>query len=554
MLAVGQIIDGKYKILEQIGQGGMSHVYLAIHEKVNKTWAIKEVAKDGLENYEILKKLHHSSLPSVVDVIEEDESILIVMDYIEGITLNKILKKEGVIPQERVMEWARQLCEVLEYLHSKNIIYRDLKPSNIILRPNGTIAVIDFGTAREFKGYKIEDTTCLGTKGYAAPEQYGGKGETDARTDIYSLGVTLYHLVTGHNPSKPPYEMKPIRQWNRQLSTGLESIIIKCTKNNPNERYQSCEEMLYDLNNINRLDYSYRLKQKIKMASFIGSSVLTLILGFTTIFAYANSLTLMTKQYESLIKETEEHFLINQEILFDKFARAIELNSSKSKAYEKMLEFVLADNLITSKEDIRINQIMGSFGEDYKTSNPKSYSKFAYKLGQGYWFFYENSSNRETLAARWFGNLVEKDSEEQWIRRAKIFVGLEEINRGLLTISTNPTGEGKTYKDYFNQMKKLLEAFVPVGDGVEDADRIATLDLYLNTISKIRGNLSVSFKEAGITKTEMLKVLDEIENYTKKMGNGNNSNILSKRQWLLGGDGAIESARVTVKTIYEGRE
>lgn len=519
MLTIGQVIDGKYKILEEIGKGGMSHVYLAVHEKLNKTWAIKEVEKNGLENLKILKKLHHKNLPSVVDVIEEEESILIVMDYIEGTTLNKILKKDKAQPQEKVIEWAKQLCEVLEYLHSKNIIYRDLKPSNIILKPDGEIALIDFGTAREFKGYKIEDTTCLGTRGYAAPEQYGGKGETDARTDIYSLGVTLYHLVTGHNPSKPPYEMKPIRQWNRQLSTGLEAIIIRCTKNNPNERYQSCEEMLYDLNNINRLDYSYRFKQRIKMASFIGSAVLTLVLGFVAIFSYAHSLTLMTKQYESLIKETEEHFLISQEILFDKFAKAIELNSSKSKAYEKMLEFVLADNLITSKEDIRINQIMGSFGEDYKNSNPKSYSKFAYKLGQGYWFFYENSSNRETLAARWFGNLVEEESEEKWIRRAKIFVGLEEINRGLLTISTNPTGEGKTYKDYFNQMKKLLEAFIPVGDGVEDADRIATLDLYLNVTSKIRGNLSRKFKEAGVTKKEMLQVLEEIARYTNQMGN-----------------------------------
>ena len=553
MLAIGQVIDGKYKILKEIGKGGMSHVYLAVHEKLNKTWAIKEVEKNGLENLKILKKLHHKNLPSVVDVIEKEESILIVMDYIEGTTLNKILKKDKAQPQEKVIEWAKQLCKVLEYLHSKNIIYRDLKPSNIILKPDGEIALIDFGTAREFKGYKIEDTTCLGTRGYAAPEQYGGKGETDARTDIYSLGVTLYHLVTGHNPSKPPYEMKPIRQWNRQLSTGLEAIIIRCTKNNPNERYQSCEEMLYDLNNINRLDYSYRFKQRIKMASFIGSAVLTLVLGFVAIFSYAHSLTLMTKQYETLIKETEEHFLISQEILFDKFAKAIELNSSKSKAYEKMLEFVLADNLITSKEDTRINQIMGSFGEDYKNSNPKSYSKFAYKLGQGYWFFYENSSNRETLATRWFRNLVEKESEEQWLRRAKIFVGLEEINRGLLTISTNPTGEGKTYKDYFTQMKRLLEAFIPVGDGVEDADRIATLDLYLNVTSKIRGNLSRKFKEAGVTKEEMLQVLEEIARYTNQMGKGNNSNVLSKRQLLLGSDGVIESARVTVKVIYEGR-
>lgn len=100
--------------------------------------------------------------------------------------------------------------------------------------------IIDFGTAREFKETSIEDTSCLGTQGYAAPEQYGGHGQTDARTDIYTLGATMYHLLTGHNPSLPPYEMYPIRRWNPALSSGLEEIVLKCTQRNPNDRYQSC--------------------------------------------------------------------------------------------------------------------------------------------------------------------------------------------------------------------------------------------------------------------------------------------------------------------------
>ena len=103
-------------------------------------------------------------------------------------------------------------------------------------------------------------------------------------------------------------------------------------------------------------------------------------------------------------------------------------------------------------------------------------------------------------------------------------------------------------------MKKLLAAFVPVGDGVEDADRIATLYLYLNVVSKIRGSLTIDLKEAGVTKEELLQVLWEITNYTKQMGNGNNSNIVSKRQLLLGNDGAIESAKTTVITVYEGEK
>ena len=213
MLEIGSIIDGKYKILNKIGQGGMSVVYLAMNERANKQWAIKEVRKDGVKDYEvvrqgliaetdILKRLNHPHLPSIIDVIDRDDTFLIVMDYIEGKALDYWLKKEGAQPQERVVEWAKQICDVFGYLHSRKppIIYRDLKPANVMLKPDGQIMIIDFGTAREFKETSIEDTSCLGTQGYAAPEQYGGHGQTDARTDIYTLGATMYHLLTGHNP------------------------------------------------------------------------------------------------------------------------------------------------------------------------------------------------------------------------------------------------------------------------------------------------------------------------------------------------------------------
>ena len=193
----------------------------------------------------MLKRLSHPNLPSIIDVIEDEETLLIVMDYIEGI-LSKALNEYGAQPQELVVEWAKQLCDVLGYLHTRKppIIYRDMKPSNIMLKPDGNITLIDFGTAREFKEKNLADTTCLGTVGYAAPEQFGGQGQTDARTDIYCLGATLYHLVTGCNPCEPPYEIRLIREINPTLSSGLEKIIHKCTQKNPEERYQSCAELM----------------------------------------------------------------------------------------------------------------------------------------------------------------------------------------------------------------------------------------------------------------------------------------------------------------------
>lgn len=169
------------------------------------------------------------------------------------------------MPEEKVIKIGRQLCEVLQYLHqmSPPIIYRDMKPANVMVRSNGDVMLIDFGTARYFKEGKLADTISLGTLGYAAPEQFGGMSQTDARTDIYGLGVTLYRLITDMNPSEPPYEIKPIREINPALSKALEYIIVKATQRDPNERYQSVGEMLYDLNNLNKV--------KVSRGSFLSS-------------------------------------------------------------------------------------------------------------------------------------------------------------------------------------------------------------------------------------------------------------------------------------------
>ena len=152
MLEIGSLVDGKYKILNKVGQGGMSVVYLAMNEKANKQWAVKEVRKDGVRDFEvvkqglvaetdILKKLSHPNLPSIIDVIDTDESFIIIMDYIQGNSLNKALEEFGAQPQENVIIWAKQLCDVLNYLHTRTpaIIYRDMKPANIMLKPDGNV-------------------------------------------------------------------------------------------------------------------------------------------------------------------------------------------------------------------------------------------------------------------------------------------------------------------------------------------------------------------------------------------------------------------------------
>lgn len=217
MTKEGTVLDGKYEILAEVGRGGMSIVYLARDKRLNKQWAVKEIKNDGKKSAKtllkglereanILKNVDHPVLPRIVDIINQDGTIYVVMDYIEGDTIQDRLKKEGAQPQELVVEWGLQLASALNYLHNMNppIIYRDMKPSNVMIKPEGGVKLIDFGTAKEYEIENNADTTALGTRGYAAPEQFGdskGRGiyNTDARTDIYNLGATLYHIVTGKN-------------------------------------------------------------------------------------------------------------------------------------------------------------------------------------------------------------------------------------------------------------------------------------------------------------------------------------------------------------------
>lgn len=243
--------EQNYEILSELGSGGMSKVYLVRHKRLDTLWAMKEVRKhtgvdfDLLGEANVLKRLNHPALPRIVDVYDEPDSFYIIEDYIEGSSVDRLLQEKGRLSEKQVRDIAMQLCDVLEYLHTQRpnpIIYRDMKPSNIMITADGGIKLIDFGIAREHKAAGASDTTLLGTHGYAAPEQFG-MAQSDARTDIYSMGVTLYHMITGVNPNDPPYVLKPIREWVPSLSKRMERIIARCTQAQPEKRFQTVSEV-----------------------------------------------------------------------------------------------------------------------------------------------------------------------------------------------------------------------------------------------------------------------------------------------------------------------
>lgn len=263
MLQPGEVLQNRYEIIRMIGKGGMSTVYLARDLTTKETLAVKDVERTGKDKNhmveqnlsaegKLLMQLSNPHLPRIHEIIENDASFMFVMDYIEGESLDKVVAREGAQDLEKVLDWGMQLCDVFHYLHNQPtpIIYRDMKPANVMLQPDGQLKMIDFGTARTEKvGVVMQaDTVCIGTAGFAAPEQFGGIGQSTARTDIFCLGATLYNLITGHSPCDWPAGILPLAQWNPALADcPLDEIITKCTRNDPDERYQTAFELREDL-------------------------------------------------------------------------------------------------------------------------------------------------------------------------------------------------------------------------------------------------------------------------------------------------------------------
>lgn len=537
MRKTGELIDGRYKILRKLGEGGMSVVYLAVNEKVNKHWAIKEVKKEGVENFEtvhqrllteadILKRLHHPNLPDIVDIIENEETFLLVMDYIEGRQLESIVQEYGPQKEETVVNWGKQLCDVLSYLHSQNppIIYRDMKPANVMVQKDGKVVLIDFGTAREFKESQAEDTLCLGTCGYAAPEQYKGQGQSDIRTDIYCLGVTLYYLLTGHNPICKPYEIYPIRYWNTNLSSGLEMIILKCTRKNPSKRYQSCEELQQELSHYYKLDIEYQKSQKIKKLMLFCFLGLTIVSGFLSLVFYREEKELVKNAYEDCLYEAQRQR--GKEQYQACYQAAITLNPKDSRAYKALLEtFLWKDNeeqeelqgysvcFFSEKEEKFIREMLGitkegnKRNEEYLKSRKREYESFAYILGLAYFYSYNGTGNK-AAAEKWLkiageGKPSQGLQEAEIIRAQKLWKIASYYDR--LGMYHQGGDVRISYKDYWEDLTEIVKH--------EKKNRYKSKDLlfaYKEILSQMITS-AFQFARAGVAKAEMERQLREIE-------------------------------------------
>ena len=533
MLEIGQLVDNKYRILDIVGKGGMSVVYLARNERANKSWAIKEVRKVGEENLEIkknsliaetemLKKLSHPNLPTIVDVIETPDTYLVVMDYIEGNDLNEVLKEYGAQPQEKVVDWGLQLCDVLKYLHTreKPIIYRDLKPANIMLEPETSdgkskIRLIDFGTAREVKIADANDTISLGTKGYAAPEQFGTNAKTDARTDIYCLGATLYHLVTNHSPVNEV--MKPIREINPSLSRGLEAIIQKCTQYDPDQRYQTCAEVTYALEHYQDMDAGVRKKNIRKLVFFIISVAMVFVSLLVAMFGYVSAQNQKAEDIDTYlaVASNETNTRADRK---DAYMEAITLDPGDERFYNGLLDLYLTtdesgkpeQNSLSIREVTDLDMLSMSNKKgiqplaEFQKENKEAYEKFCMNTGINCWYYYDSSTKAESKASEWFKRYLDSvgDTNTEEAKFINIYYSIGQCRN-------EQTARKTELKTKYEELWKLLNNLYSVCESSEDEEAVTLGCKEIS--SEIESNCAEFAELETIDENTLLEMINKVE-------------------------------------------
>lgn len=318
MEAGGRVLRERYELMTVIGRGGFSVVWLARDISLGSYWAVKQVKNNSsvefdsfLKEVELLSTLNYSDIPRIVDRIEEGDDYFVVMDFIDGSGLSKLVNFEGPQEAKTVIQWAISVCDTMIYLHSINpesgkraVVYRDLKPDNIILCPSGRVKLIDFGAAIHYAPGRKFSGEAIGTRGFAAPEQYkGGSNILGEYTDIYGLGATMYYLLTGFVPGMPPNGVPSVRSKNPDLSDAIEFCVSKCTADDPENRYQTFEELKAALENIEKLSGLYRKKQARRLVMFYLSLFFSFVFAIVGFVGYRGYMTDLEDRFQAAYQE-----------------------------------------------------------------------------------------------------------------------------------------------------------------------------------------------------------------------------------------------------------
>ncbi len=525
-----------YQIVRRLGSGGEGSVYLVCHlctEQLRAAKILTDVRRDKWHELNMMKHLDHPSLPKIIDVLEQGESIWLIMEYIRGRRLDYVIGQG--LSRQQLYSVARQLTEVLLYLHTRKapILHLDIKPSNLLIRSDGSLVLIDFGAS--IRGHPSREAyDGYGTRGFAAPEQLKKGAAVDMRTDIYGVGATLYYCRNG----KPPDE-------ETQYRGPMGPIIRKCLARDPQKRYQSS---MYLYKAVCRAEVcSHFCRQIYKI---LGAAVFAVMIVLFFISRFQGNETDYEKRQaaqpdsasagltesemvseseweseqqrrEDSWEEEEYQRLLEMagEGRFEEtvkyYEEAAALRPADGSWYLQLLNSVTEDFLFEEKEEHALKELLYFVPDggdltalELLRQNKEEYRLVAYRLGLAYWYFYEGAGGKNA-AAWWFAQAVEAQEEEnreEWMPSAMVLERIGSYYEMMSRTKADAEREEKEW-EYWLDMKELWYLFEEQQEEkmirCETARELLSLEILK----------AYTIRQYGETQEEMLCLISDIEAY-----------------------------------------
>ena len=528
-LKVGETIEaGRYRVDQLIHDGSMSRVYKVYDTQLHKTWCLKEVINppenstvgtaetDALKyEYSLMATLNSPNIPRPLapQLSEDKKRIWYILDWIDGVAASKLLKERGAIDDNTVIQWGIALARVLSYLHANNIIYRDMKPQNVMItKTQPEVHLIDFGTAHVVTETDYIQERAVGTKGYAPPEQTKKGVPYDMRWDLYALGATLFTLATGFAPLKAERAAKQvgnfdINKFASSASQGLRDVVLKATSIDPEKRYQSAEEMLVDLQNIGKRDSNYRAaaRRKIVLNRVLwGAAVVSLVLAGSGYAIGSSNISGQIKQRESVAQSSEN---------YEDYKKVAELDGDNMQAYYGMLEALKKGGKVTKDQESDFLGVLMPNLNDLKKQ--KGYGDLAYNIGQMYFFYYGDTNDVEgqKQAASWFKDAVQSGTKNEELASGLYLVSdFQGSVQSAMRDGSDAGMYGNVYKSFLNVLKN------------SGGNPVIESSVY-NSLMELINNYSFRLAQEGISKDSVVNTIHQAVDYASKTDSGDGTRI-----------------------------
>lgn len=508
------VLNGRYEILKCIHSRGMANVYLVMDTNLGKQWCLKEIRKSeaGKKNIEyisllqeanILRGLNHERIPRITAIDDEGDSLFVVMDFLDGVTLKSYIEERGKVPEQLAVQWMLQITQIMGYLHSKTqgknpIFFRDMKPDNLMVRSNGNINIFDFGISIEVKHENQLPDYTLGTAGYVAPEQKKKDLPVDLRSDIYSMGLVFYYILTGVDPRNfKKSELKPISEWSPEISPALSVIVEKCYNEAPADRFQSCEELQYALENYQHSDAAYKASAKKKVNIAIS------VFALGALLVAGSSIPMGLNNVQRSDKYNQAVAVAEQTGRSEDYEAAISLEPANIGPYNGYIEALKLDGVFSVDEERTLLSFVNPNLVEIKSQ--KDYGEFAYNMGKLYWFYYQNNSaesSAEVLSIKWFEDAITQGYK---VEESRVYYNMGKFRRDI-TKSILEANDNGMYKEYWDNLLSV--------QSTENVSDIVTIQVSI-TIAECISNYGYNLKKDGVSYDEVIRELGVLKDFVQ---------------------------------------